>query len=232
MVDPAAVPTCSADWLVYRIISAIYPQIDLFERIASPEQWDILYEIESLTNPRIREEIGEISCVPVEDRVYGPGASWIMAAFTHTPEPGQGGRFNRDFGVYYCAPEESTAIAETAHHRARFLRDSRIDSLTFPMRVLRAHLGPTELNDVRDLEDAELYHPDDYSDSQAFGERVRLSNSSGIHYRSVRCDGDCVAVFRPIVLTNAIHLKFLNYTYRDGAVIDVAPINTDSATLQ
>ncbi len=228
MVNPDALPTSSADWPVYRIIPTSYPKIDLFERLASPDQWEILYAIEALTNPRIRQEVGEISLVPAEDRVSGPGSSWIMAAFTHPPARRQGGRFNKDFGVYYCAPGEATAIAETSHHRAKFLRDSRIDSLTFEMRVLRAYLGPTHLHDVRNLEKTEIYHPDDYSGSQRLGAEMRAKNSPGIYYRSVRCDGECVAVFRPIVLSNAIHLKYLRYTYQEGAIVDVAPFDKAS----
>ena len=45
----------------WRIVPRRYPPIDLFERIASPEDWEALAAVESLTNPRIREEIGEIA---------------------------------------------------------------------------------------------------------------------------------------------------------------------------
>lgn len=90
---------------VYRAILSRYPQIHLFERVSSPQDWDVLYAVESLTNPRLRDEVGDIRLVPPEDRVYGDGASWIMAAFTHPPVDGRGGRFNRDFGIYYCAAD-------------------------------------------------------------------------------------------------------------------------------
>ncbi len=224
MVDPDELPTSSADWQVYRIVSARYPQINLFERVASAEQWDILYAIESLTNPRIRQEVGDISLVPVEDRVFGAGSSWIMAAFTHVPAPGEGGRFNADFGTYYCAPDEATAIAETAYHRARFLKESRISELVFAMRVLRAHLGPTHLHDVRGLAGADIYHLDDYTQAQRLGAALRERGSVGVHYNSVRCEGACVAVMKPPALTNAIHLKYLNYRYQDGAIVAVSAL--------
>ena len=67
----------------YRIIPSRFPPIDLFERIAPPEDWEALIALESLTNDRIRQEVGDISLVPVEERVSGPGASVVMAAFTH-----------------------------------------------------------------------------------------------------------------------------------------------------
>lgn len=53
---------------VYRIILSRYPQIDLFERVSSPEDWGVLYMVESLTNPRLRDEVGDIRLVPPEDR--------------------------------------------------------------------------------------------------------------------------------------------------------------------
>ena len=66
----------------HRIVPSRYPPVQLFERLSpDPGEWETLAEIESLTNPRIRDEIGEIHLVPVEERVSGPGASWVMAPF-------------------------------------------------------------------------------------------------------------------------------------------------------
>ena len=71
----------------YRVINARFPPIDLFERIADPDDWESLIELEMLTNPRVRQEAGEISLVPPDDRVSGAGASWVMAPFTHIGWP-------------------------------------------------------------------------------------------------------------------------------------------------
>ena len=226
VVDPDTLPMEEVDWPVYRIISTRYPQIDLFERVASPGQWEILYEIESLTNQRLRNEVGDINLVPEEDRVFGAGSSWIMAAFTHPPRDGQGGRFNRNFGVYYCAADEGTAIAETSYHRARFLRESRIDKARLEMRVLRAYLGPTRLHSLCAVGDDDgVYDPRDYTESQRLGDEIRRRNSPGIHYRSVRCDGECSAVMRPNALSNAVHMNYLEYTFENGAIVTVEPID-------
>ena len=102
MIDPGTLPISQVNELVYRVIPSRYPQIDLFDRVSSPEDWAVLYAIESLTDPRLRDEVGDIRLVPPEDRLYGAGASWVMAAFTHPPVDGRGGRFNKDFGLYYC----------------------------------------------------------------------------------------------------------------------------------
>jgi len=75
VTDPVTLPVSEVDERVYRAILSRYPQIDLFERVSSPEEWDVLYAVESLTNPRLRNEVGDIRLVAPEDRVYGDGAS-------------------------------------------------------------------------------------------------------------------------------------------------------------
>ena len=47
----------------WRIIPSRFPPIDLFERIADPADWEALIQLESLTNPRLRDEVGEITLV-------------------------------------------------------------------------------------------------------------------------------------------------------------------------
>ncbi|MCY4419678.1 MAG: RES family NAD+ phosphorylase [Gammaproteobacteria bacterium] len=210
---------------VYRIILSRYPQIDLFERVSRPQDWDVLHAVESLTNARLRDEMGDISLVRPEDRVYGDGASWIMAAFTHPPVDGRGRRFNRDFGIYYCALDEAVVIAESSFHRARFLRESRVEKTTQEMRVIRAQLGPTTLHDVRQLTGHSIYHPDDYSKAQQLGYALRDADSFGIHYQSVRADGECVGVLRPRVLSDAIHWRYLRYHYDQGSIIEVESLD-------
>ena len=225
MIDPSVLPLSEVDDLVYRVILSRYPQIDLFERVSSPEDWEVLFAVESLTNPRLRDEVGDIRLVAPEDRVYGDGASWIMAAFTHPPVDGRGGRFNRDFGIYYCSTDESVAIAESSFHRARFLRESRIEQTTQEMRVIRAHLGPVTLHDVRDLEGSAIYDLDDYGESQQTGNTLRNTKSFGVHYQSVRAEGECIGVMRPKALSDAIHWRYLRYHYEAGDIVKVESLD-------
>jgi hypothetical protein len=78
------VPIVDLPWgPTYRLVPSRFPPIDLFERVAAPEDLDTVFAIEALANPRLRQEAGEISLVPREERVSGPGSSAIMAAFTH-----------------------------------------------------------------------------------------------------------------------------------------------------
>jgi len=228
VIDIATLPDSEVNEPVYRVILSRYPQVHLFERVSSPRDWDVLYAVESLTNPRLRDAVGDIRLVPPEDRVYGDGASWIMAAFTHPPVDGRGGRFNRDFGIYYCATDEAVAIAESSFHRARFLRESRIDKATQEMRVIRAQLGPAFLHDLRRLIGDAIYDPDDYGEAQRLGYALRDVKSYGVHYQSVRAEGECCGVMRPQVLADAIHWRYLRYHYEQGAIVDVESLDGGS----
>ncbi len=225
MIDINGLPMSEVNEPVYRVILSRYPQIDLFERVSKPEDWDVLYAVESLTNPRLRDEVGDIRLVQPEDRVYGDGASWIMAAFTHPPADGRGGRFNRDFGIYYCAADEAVAIAESSFHRARFLRESRIAQTTQDMRVLRAQLGAVALHDLRQLSGHAIYHPDDYRAAQQLGYALRDAKSYGVRYQSVREDGECYGVMRPRALSDAVHWRYLRYHYELGSIVKVESLN-------
>ncbi len=70
-------PTWRADWpQAWRVIASRYPPIRLFERLTDdPAVWGTLLALEQLTNPRVRDELGDISLVPPEERVSGPRAS-------------------------------------------------------------------------------------------------------------------------------------------------------------
>jgi len=92
------------DWpFAWRIIASRYPPIALFERLtADAAVWDALIALEQLTNPRVRDEIGEIALVAPDQRVSGPGAGYVMASFTHLNP--KGSRFSDGtYGVYYAA---------------------------------------------------------------------------------------------------------------------------------
>lgn len=202
----------------WRIIPSRFPPIDLFERVADPEDWEAVIEIESLTNPRLREEAGDISLVPAPERVSGPGASAIMAAFTH-PNPA-GSRFSDGtYGAFYAARALETAIAETRHHRERFLRDTAEEPMHLDMRVYLTDLDG-RLHDVRKQQTSAplLYHPETYAASQQLGRALRAAGSNGIVYASVRHKGECVAVFRPRVLSNCRQERHLSYVW-DGTRI-------------
>ena len=203
----------------HRIVASRLPTIHLFERVADPADWEALYMLESMTNPRLREQVGELSLVPVADRVSGPNASVIMAPFTHLSP--QGTRFtDGHFGAYYAAESIDTAIAETRFHRENFLRATAQPPLELEMRCYLADVT-TELNDLRGLgaKLKDIYDPASYAASQKLGRELRDAGSNGIAFDSVRRPGgECVAVFRPRLVQNVRQSVHLRYAW-DGTSI-------------
>lgn len=198
----------------YRIVPSRFPPINLFEQVAYPEDLEAIFAIEAMTNERLREEVGELQLVPPEDRVSGPGSSAIMAAFTHLNP--QGDRFtNGSYGVFYAGNTIETAVAETRYHRERFLAFTDEPAQEIDMRVYAVDLD-AELHDIRGMRDSHpgYYHADSYASSQELASRLRDSGSDGIIYMSVRHqDGECVAVFRPRLLSACRQERHLCYVW-------------------
>lgn len=206
----------------WRIVPSRFPPIDLFERIADPADWDALIELESLTNPRLRDEVGDIALVPAAERVSRPGASAIMAAFTHLNPDGS--RFaDGSYGVFYCTPDLETAIAETRYHRARFMTATRQPAQHLDMRVYLTDLR-ADLHDIRGRARRMplVYHSTAYAAGQELARRLRARGSGGIVYSSVRHPGgECAAVFRPRLLSNCRQERHLAYVWDGETIRDV-----------
>jgi hypothetical protein len=213
-------PLARVEWRpAWRIIPSRFPPIQLFERVADPQDLEAVFAIESLTNPRLRDEVGEIGLVPPEDRVTGPGASVIMAALTHLNPAGS--RFtDGSFGVFYAAADLDTAIAETRHHRERFMRATAQGRMEIDMRVYSVDLAG-ELHDLRGRRRgwAAVYHAEDYAAGQRLAGRLRREGSNGIAYDSVRRPGgECAALFRARLLSSCRQERHLCYLW-DGSRI-------------
>lgn len=212
----------------YRIIPSCFPPISLFETVTDPRDLEAVFALESMTNPRLREEVGNIGNVPLADRVSGPGSSYIMAAFTHmNPE---GSRFSDgNFGVFYAGLSMETAIRETLHHQVKHLRETFEPKQTLQMRVIQVRLE-AELIDIR-VPGNDAYHaPDSYAESQRLGIAMKKAGKDGIRYWSVRDQGgQCAAVFRPCLLSNCIQTCHLGYPW-DGFDIPRQHVTTISAT--
>lgn len=196
-----------------RIVSSRFPPIDIFERVAKPDDWDALYALESLSNPRLRQEVGDISLVPPQRRVSGRGASIVMAPFTHISRA-RPTRFSAgDYGVYYAGRNFETALSEICYHRARFFRATNDPVHREQFRVYKGAVqGKFKLHDLRSASDeasslaqkwSHLLHPapERYDAPQAFARALRSAGSNGLVYPSVRCQGgQCIAAFYPDVV--------------------------------
>ena len=212
-------PIVNLDWKhQYRIIPSEYPPINFFERLVDPELMEELYYIESLTNDRLRDEVGDIALVPVEDRLCGTGSSPVMAAFTHTSLSCPSRFSDGSFGVYYAANTLNTAIEETKYHRTNFLSYTKEEPGQIDMRVYMGKIVKP-LHDIRGKSYKNLHASDNWQPSQAFGKHMRDNHSWGIVYHSVRCSGGlCIAALRPPTVTISKQSSHLTYIW-DGETI-------------
>lgn len=219
MTSPLPIPLSTIDGPQYRLVPSHYPPIRLFEHLLDPADLDAAYALESLTNPRLRDQAGAIHLVAPAERVVGPGSSPIMAAFTHI---GAASRFtDGSYGVYYAGLTLDVAIAETIYHRQRFLSATREKACSITMRCYSSRLAQP-LHDIRGDAWKDLHDPDDYKPPQIFAKTLRRENSWGLLYRSVRrAGGECVAVLRPRALINVRQGAHYQYLWDGEQITDV-----------
>lgn len=198
---------------MHRLIPSKFPPVQLFDWAETKEELEQIAALEGLTNPRIKDELGDINLVPKSEWVGGEGTTPIMAAFTHI---GYESRFSDgSYGVYYAADSIETAIKETIFHRERFYRASNEAACSITMRqyITNVIQPLVEINHDNHPECLNL-DPDQYSESQKTAQELKNKNEWGIHYPSIRDgSGVCVAIFRPkalkIPVTQGAHYKYM-----------------------
>lgn len=216
-------PTRRVRWApACRIVPTRYPSIYLYDRVAGAADFDALYALESMTNDRLREQLGQLERVPPAERRYGPGSGPIMAAFTHVNP--NGSRFSDGrYGVFYAARDRATAIAETSYHHALFLAATRQPAMHLPMRLYHVRIDAT-LHDLRPegAADPAVHDPLDYTAARALGARLRAAGAAGVAYRSVRnAGGECAGLFSPRGASACQHAAYLLYAWDGAGFTDV-----------
>jgi RES domain-containing protein len=204
----------------HRLIASRYPTVGAFDDLTTDrDELEIAFLLESATNDRLAALSRRLRLLPKSEILQGAGATMVMAAFLHADEAG--GRFTDGrLGAWYAALDVETAIAETVHHSSRRLR---LSQGAFPsniqMRELVAHID-CELADLRGLrtERADLYDPDDYGASRAFGIGLRWpregAGANGVVYDSVRHAGGInVCIYRPSLIALPV-VQADHYEYR------------------
>lgn len=204
----------------HRLIASRYPPVGVFDDVAAdPDELMIAFLLESATNDRLAVLSRRLPLLPEGEIVQGPGATMVMAAFLHADEAG--GRFTDGrLGAWYAAFDVGTAIAETLHHATRRLRLSDgIFPVSIQMRELVADID-CDLIDLRGqrAQRPDLYDPDDYTASRAFGVGLRWPKegpgANGIVFESVReAGGTNVCIYRPSLVRLPVN-QADHYEYR------------------
>jgi RES domain-containing protein len=162
------------------LIPSRYPPVGLFDEVASPEDLELLFELESWTNDWISAELGVIQNIPRNEWVTGrPQATVIMAAFCH-PVP-KGARFSGpDRGAWYAAFDLAAAQSEIIYHRGKELREVGVSDARLEMREYVADFR-NDFHDIRpnDRRFRQYYDPDSCTASQTFARRLFESGFNG-----------------------------------------------------
>ncbi|MDZ5696037.1 RES family NAD+ phosphorylase [Chelativorans sp. M5D2P16] len=222
MSEAALPPVSHISWdSAVRIIRSVFPPIDLFEDIADPADWPLILSAEQKTNPRLMESVGNLDLVPPERRVAGPGATWLMAPFTHV-SPDRPSRFSAGhFGVLYAGRTFETALFETIHHHERFMvRTGEAPGWTSQFREILLDID-TRLHDLRGDEARwkAVLDANDYRAGQELGAALHRVGSDGIVYPSVRHEGGaCAGLFYPDCAANPRQSRHIDYHWNGNRV--------------
>lgn len=206
----------------YRIIPTRVPFIDLYESIdLSEKEKRHLWALQARINPSQAMAAGQMSKIREGDMLHGPHASIVNGAFAHTRRPS---RFSDGrIGVYYAARARETAIRETVYHAQRYAIERQDPARDMPMRVWIGKIKQS-CYDVRDKHYIGLHTPDSYHAGQAFayGLLQKDPNAYGLVYNSVRhLGGECLAVFRPPMVTCPIQGAHLLYRWNGHKITEV-----------
>lgn len=210
----------------YRVIPSQFPPVNFFEELVDPNLMEELFYVESLTNDRLRDEVGDITLVPKSDRVSGNGSTVVMAAFTHISLTRSSRFTDGSFGIYYAAKTLETAIKEKAYHTEKFLSYTNQEAGSVTMRVYQSKKLLQPLRDVRHATYDYLHHPYDYTASQNVGHELKMANAWGIVYNSVRhLGGECVAILRPPAIPlPVIQTKHLQFDWNGNKIYQYSEI--------
>lgn len=207
----------------FRLVNSRLPTIDIFNDVSDPGEFLDLYDLQAMTNPRLRQEVGDIDYIDLGEIPWGiPGCHYAAACFTHvTPD---GSRFsNGEFGVLYVAESMETALIEVEYHQGQYLaniEDLKFDRLVF--RSLVCTFGGQVIHDATALPSAhEIYHPDDYTASRTLGAQLRSEGSEAIQYWSVRHPGAvCWGLFTPRIVQSVVQSANFEFIVQGGEIVD------------
>lgn len=204
----------------HRLINAKFPPIALFEDVANADEFDALYALQALTNPRLQTELGNLNLVPLGDIPFGiRGCHYATASFTHVNPDGS--RFsNGEFGLMYIADTIETAILEVQYHQTLYW--SRVPELDYERFVFKALTCRFNTGEGLDISHLPLKHPIydlvDYGASRQLGSAIKQAPAyTCLSYRPVRHQAaSCYALFTPKIVTDVIQSSHYEMIWSDN----------------
>jgi hypothetical protein len=164
----------SGNW--YRLIPSRFPTIELYERIATPDQSAVLKQIETLTNPRVREKEALTRGTDITVETSPKLQNWNHAPFTYRNP--MGSRYlNEHFGALELFESLQAALAVAIRKREAFLSATGQPRIELDMRVLRHDFSGEFVDrraDAVDMPQAERWK---------IGEELVKAGAHGVYYR-------------------------------------------------
>lgn len=183
----------------------------------SPEELDLLAEIEGATSSRRIAEDRGLSALSADELVHGvPHAHFINASFAYA-KPRAPMRFNpATRGAWYAALMVETCIAEVGHHLTQALSDVDDFKAVVEYGEMLASMSGVFV-DLRKVHDHPSLHPDPatgYAAGNAVAALARAEGHNGIIYPSVRhAGGICIAALWPNVVQSVVQGAMYRLTW-------------------
>lgn len=200
-------PYAVASQVAYRLIHSRFPPIALFDDVADADEFEALYKVQALTNPRLLAQAGNASLLPATQIPFGiAGCSYAVAPFTHVNPDGS--RFSDgSYGVLYLADAMQTALLEVQHHQQLYwqnvpgLKFERFvfRGLKVEFSVLKNPAAEAGLSAIHFGDEHPIYDANDYSAARSLGREIKQQKPMAtLRYKSVRRAGaTCWALFSP-----------------------------------
>lgn len=208
----------------YRLVNSKFPPESLFDDVADEQEFEAIYAIQALTNPRIQDECGNLALLPTNEIPFGiKGVNYATAPFTHVNPDGS--RFSDGtFGMLYIADTIQTAIAETKYHQEKAFQN--IVGLHYDTITMRGIAISFSGKVVNALNNENIHTANNYTASRIFGNTLRKNKELGVYYKSVRNnDAFCWGLFSPSTVHSAIQTKHFEFVYNGKCISNVREIS-------
>lgn len=213
----------------YRLVNSKFPPIAIFDDVADADDFEDLFALQALTNPRILNEVGRLEMIPRQEIPFGIiGCSYATAPFTHVNPAGS--RFSDgSFGILYLADSIETSIAEVRFHQQRYwsgVPDLRYDRFVF--RGVVAQFDEAGVLDALKVPPTDtIYSSTDYGASRQLGRTARKMRATGLRYHSVRQPGAvCWGLFTPRPVHSMVQTAHYEMIWR-GEIVAVHRLSGD-----
>jgi hypothetical protein len=202
--DSPGICLVDRDATFYNLIPSRFPTVDVFARIA-PHRSAEIAEVESLTNPRLKERQRLLNGAAVVDVDHPLIQNWNHAPFTYSNPDGTR-FFGPDHPALELAEDLQTALAISIRKREAFLSRTREEPTAIEMRVLKRRVKGrfADTTDTR---------ANDREQCRRIGALVAESGLDGLLFHPAeRPTGMCASILRGETLERAVqsdHFKFV-----------------------